>query len=589
MNSTVDEIKKKIDIVEFIGNFVALKKAGRNFKGICPFHQEKTPSFVVSPDRQIWHCFGSCGDGGDAIKFLMKWENITFFEALKELAEKTGVKLKDVSFEDKMWEKKERLLRANQLAAEYFAYVLAKTDFGKKGLEYLKSRDINIKTIEVFQLGYSPQSWDSLFNFLKKKKFMESELLEAGLLVKNERGSVYDRFRGRLMFPIKDPRGNVIGFSGRSLDDKEKAAKYINSPESPIYHKRESLFGIQTARDAIKKEGNVFIVEGEFDVISPYQHGFENFVAIKGSALTREQLMLLKRYTSRATLALDADSSGEDAAKRGIEEAEKFDMELDILQFNFAKDPDEAVRADLPKFKKELKRHVPIYDFIIEFEQKKYPEEDAFSKKKIGDAVVPFIERITNPIIQSHYIKKLSDILEVSEGSVNELIRKYRQRRKQQSFIKSSYEKKESTDREKNLQTYLLSTVFQNEYPYDMIDAVFKVLAPSDFSYPAYEKLCDELLAYQKKNPKLFKLQDFLKGLSSELRAVFDELYLYSTYKGEEEENIDKLILEIKKLTLKRKISDLAKKDGDLTKEEEKKVSDLSSALKDVEKKLLPV
>lgn len=310
MENQIEEIKSKVDIVEFIGGFITLKKAGRNFKAICPFHQEKSPSFVISPDRGIWHCFGACGEGGDVIKFLMKWENITFIESLKELAKKTGVKLtlNKISFEDKIWEKKERYLGMNQLASEFFHYILNKSDFGKKAREYLKSRLLNQAIIDKFELGYSPSSWDSLKLFLKKKKYEEEEMSENGLLVKSERGTYYDRFRGRLMFPLKDSRNNVLGFSGRILEGSEKEAKYVNTPETPIYHKRECLFGINLALEEIKKQKNVFIVEGELDMITPYQHGYSNFVAIKGTALTIEQLKLLKRYTDKLTLMMDADA-----------------------------------------------------------------------------------------------------------------------------------------------------------------------------------------------------------------------------------------------------------------------------------------
>ncbi|MEK7177415.1 MAG: DNA primase, partial [Patescibacteria group bacterium] len=334
MENQIEEIKRKIDIVEFIGSFVTLKKVGRNFKAVCPFHQEKSPSFVVSPDRGIWHCFGACGEGGDSIKFLMKWENITFIEALKELAKKTGIKLilNKISFEDKIWQKKERYLGMNQLASEFFHYILSKTDFGKKASEYLKGRLLNKSIIDKFELGYSPSSWDSLKLFLKKKKYEEEEVFENGLLVKSERGSYYDRFRGRLMFPLKDSRNNVLGFSGRILSGgNDKEAKYVNTPETPIYHKRECLFGINLALEEIKKQKNVYIVEGELDMITPYQHGYSNFVAVKGTALTNEQLKLLKRYTDKITLMMDADVAGIESIKRGIDEAEKFDFEIRVV------------------------------------------------------------------------------------------------------------------------------------------------------------------------------------------------------------------------------------------------------------------
>src|SRR3989339_304473 len=271
MDSPIDEIKKKLDLVEFISSYITLKNSGVNIKGNCPFHNEKTPSFVVSPERQIWHCFGSCGEGGDIVKFLMKWENITFFEALKELAKKAGITLKNSNLEDSAWKKKERFFNMNRLAAEFFQYVLNKTKFGKKGEEYLKDRQIKQPIIEKFMLGYSPSSWDSLRLFLKKKNFSDQEMHENGLLVLTDSARYYDRFRGRLMFPLCDARDHILGFSGRSLEDNVKEAKYINTPETPIYHKRETLFGIHLSKEAIKKEKNAVLVEGELDVISPYQ------------------------------------------------------------------------------------------------------------------------------------------------------------------------------------------------------------------------------------------------------------------------------------------------------------------------------
>lgn len=587
MNDSVEEIKKRIDIVDFIGSFIGLKKAGRNFKALCPFHQERTPSFVVSPERQIWHCFGACGEGGDIFRFLMKWENITFPEALKELAEKSGVKLQRIAFEDKIWKKKERLIELNSLALEYFHYILFKTDFGKKALSYLNSRDINPKIAKKFQLGYSPSSWDSLLMFLKKKKYELDEISEAGLVVRGEKGSFYDRFRGRLIFPIKDVRNNVIGFSGRSLTEEEKQAKYINTPETPIYHKRESLYGIDLAKEAIKKQKNVYLVEGEFDVISPYQQGIENIVAIKGSAVTREQLIFLKRYTSRVTLTLDADNTGEDAIRRGIEDAESLDFEIEVVYFNFAKDPDEAIRKDLSKFRKALKDRVSVYDFIIQTTQKQYPGDDPFNKKKVGDMVIPFIERISNPIVQSHYIKKLADILNVSEKSILLLIRNIRQRKKQQQFFKITKKKIEEEARELNIQKYVLSMLFQSKDPYKTSDKFFSIIEINDFSIPSYGKLLSIFASFKTKFPKEFNMRKFVVQLSPELQSVFDELYLYASYEADFEDiNLGKLLLEIKKYSLKRQIKDKMSSQ-DILVEDEESLKKLSLSLKEVEKNLL--
>ena len=585
MENPIEEIKKKIDIVEFIGSFITLKKAGRNFKAVCPFHQEKTPSFVVSPERGIWHCFGACGDGGDVIKFLMKWENITFIEALRELAKKTGVKLTKISFEDKIWQKKERYLGMNQLVSEFFHYILNKTAFGKKASQYLKERLLNQSIIDKFELGYSPSSWDSLKLFLKKKKYEEEEMTENGLLVKSEKGSYYDRFRGRLMFPLKDSRSNVLGFSGRILDGSEKEAKYVNTPETPIYHKRECLFGINLAIEEIKKQKNVYIVEGELDMIMPFQHGYSNFVAVKGSALTNEQLMLLKRYTDKITLMMDADPAGIESIKRGIDEAEKFDFEIRVVTIDFAKDPDEALKKDPAQFKKIIAKPVPIYDFLIETAQKKYPEESAFAKKKIGEEIVPVIEKISNPIVKTFYIKKLAGILEVSEVTVENLINQLKRKNKQLSLNKIKYGKPVEDSRELTINKYILSIVFQSEDPKEIYHKFFKVLKPEYFLHPSYEKICKYFFDQIDKNDKI-DINKFGHNLPDELQPIFDEIFLFaSTDHNLSDESMGRLIYEIKKYYLKRELKKILSEEENS--EKKKQLKEISQELKEVEKKLI--
>jgi DNA primase len=234
MDNAVDEIKKKLDVVEYIGRFVELKRSGRNFRGLCPFHQEKTPSFFVNPDRQVWRCFGACQVGGDVIAFLMKYESITFYEALKEMAQETGVKLDNTGFEDRAWQQKEKLVTIHNHATKYYHYLLMQHASGKTAREYLDERGINEKIRETFQLGFAPASWDSLSLYLRKKGYSNEDLLTAGLIIKSSKGSFYDRFRNRLMFPIVDSRDYVIAFSGRTLNKDAKEAKYINSPETPL-------------------------------------------------------------------------------------------------------------------------------------------------------------------------------------------------------------------------------------------------------------------------------------------------------------------------------------------------------------------
>ncbi len=590
MDNPIEEIKKKIDIVGFINSYIATKKFGRNFNALCPFHQERTPSFVISPERQIWHCFGACQEGGDIFKFLMKWENITFPEALKELAAKTGVTLHSMPFEDNAWKKKERLFEINTVAAQFFEHLLWNTKFGSAGVNFLSSRSIRPETAKKFHIGYAPDSWESLLKFLKKKKFQEKEIFETGLLVKGQSGTFYDRFRGRLMFPIKDARGNIIGFSGRSMQEKDISAKYINIPESLLYHKRETLFGLDLAKEAIKKEKNAYVVEGEFDVISPYQNGFENFIAIKGSALTKEQLMFLKKYTDRITLALDSDAAGTEAMKRGIEEAETMDFDISIVFFDFAKDPDEAVRTDKIRFKKALGGAVPIYDFIVQSAQKKYSPDNPFNKKKIAEEVIPFVSTIKNPIVQSHYFKKLSEVLDVDIESVRSLAKKKQDRKKEE--IPYSFQKKNSAEtRNILLEKYILSLVLQEgSEEYKTGGVVFSVVEPDDFSIPSYKKIAKGFLEFQEKFPGAFKLTSFVDSLEKELQPVCDEIYLFASYRTEfVEQNLEKLTYEMKRNMLKKKITDLIKGENKDEIKRDEEIKNIALRLKEVEKKLLTV
>ncbi|MCS6956663.1 MAG: DNA primase [Patescibacteria group bacterium] len=473
----------------------------------------------------------------------------------------------------------------NNLASEFFSYILFNQKYGQKAIEYLKSRQIKTSIIKTFNLGYAPNSWDSLRNFLKKKKFTDEEMFENGLLIKGERGGYYDRFRGRLIFPIKDSRGFVIGFSGRVLDKTTKEAKYINSPETPVYHKRETLYGINLAKETIKKENNVFLVEGEFDVISPYQYGFTNFVAIKGTALTTEQLLLLKRYTEKITLMLDMDEAGIESTKRAIEEAERLEFDLRIVSLSSGKDPDEAVRRDIKTFKKEISRPIPIYDFLIDIARKKYPEETSSDKKKIADMVLPFIEKILNPIVKSYYIKKISQILNVTQESIETMLKIIKKKKKQQEVFKIKTKSSVDNKRELIIEKYLLSYLFQNDNPFVLGEKIFKIINPDDFSQLAYKKIAN-LFLQEKDKEKNFVLNQFIKKLSPELRSVFDELYLFASVDDDSlsDKNIEKIIFEIKRNSLKKQIKNILEEEE--TKDNKLKLTELNKRLKEVEKTL---
>lgn len=574
-------IKSKIDIVSFISDYIQLKKAGRNFKALCPFHSEKTPSFVVSPERGTWHCFGACGEGGDVITFLQKWENLDFFEALKIMAKRVNITLSHYTPSDSS-KIKEKLYEINHLAGEFYHFLLTSHQLGVRTMEYLKNRGIKKETIETFSLGYAPNSWDSLLLFLLKKGYEKNDIFNAGLLVKSERGSFYDRFRGRLMFALKDHWDNVIGFSGRKLpsenkksSSEEKEAKYINTPETPVYIKGQTLYGLNVTKEAIKKQKTAVVVEGEFDFLSSYQSGVTNIVAIKGSALTEGQILLLKRFTENLILALDCDFAGNEAARRGIEIADEGGLNVRIVRLPTGKDPADCIEKSPHLWKKAIKEAISIYDFIIDNALKKYDKNDALGKKDIGKEVIPLLAKIANPIIQSHYVRKLAQELLVSEESIQIATKQFQKR--------GIYPKAESVltthpKREDMLEEYLLALIIQNEDPPKTLASVLEIINLEDFTLVPVKNIIEQLFLYFKKHQQLDAKQ-FPKVLAPEVIPTFDRSYMIDIQSliGQSKVLIKELTTiakEVKKNSLKRKINSLSTKIRELDvqdKEEEVK------------------
>lgn len=562
MENIIAEVKTRNDIVDVIGSYITLRKAGKHFSAICPFHQEKSPSFVVSPERQMWYCFGACHEGGDVINFIMKYENLSFYEALQELAIRANIQMENVKFQDREWEKREVLYKINKIACEFFQHILHNTRFGERAREYIQKRGLNEKIVKTFQIGYAPDSWESLLGFLKKKKFSEQDIERTGLLVKGNRG-FYDRFRGRLMFPIKDSRDNIIGFSGRILTG-EKEAKYINIPETEIYHKRESLYGIHITKDEIRRSGHVLVVEGEFDVIGPYQYGVNNIVAIKGSSVTRDHLRILKRYATKIILCLDSDAAGQDAVMRTIKEAEEMDIEIYVMELPEGKDPDEAVRNNLHGFKESLKNLTTAYDFILKAIRKKYDIASPFEKKRAVDELVPFLHFIKNPILLAHYTRQSSEMFDVTEESLREVLSLYVRKQQTAGLRKKVPEvKPEQIPMVEMKQKYILSSILQQENPFTQLLIVFEYIKPEDFTNPTLEKIAHALLTYQK-NHEHFNVKDFIQFLPAELHITFDELYLHT------HANDPHIKDDFKTIALKMKI--------DVTKAEIKRLSSLNDS-----------
>jgi DNA primase len=420
--SVITEVKQRLDIVEFVSEYVTLQKAGRNFKGLCPFHSEKHPSFFVFPEQQSWHCFGACGTGGDIFSFIMKKEGIDFGQALRLLAQRGGITLSPLESPDKAEdERKERLFQINEAATEYYHHLLSSTKAGEAARSYLAKRKVMPETIKEFRLGFSPDAWETVKNYLQGKGYTEKELVEVGLIIEKEEGGSYDRFRNRLMFPICDIQGRVTGFGARVLDDS--LPKYINSPQTPIFDKSSSLYGIDKAKSAIRKKNLVIIVEGYMDVLTAHQHGWQSVVGSMGTSLTEKQVEGIKRLTNNITLALDADLAGEEATLRGKAILAYSNAEANVILLPPGKDPDEVIREDTALWQKLVEQAMPILDFAFQSVISKVDINKAKDKSLAVQKLLPSIYDIKDPAQRSHYERKLARELKIEEAAIKVALR----------------------------------------------------------------------------------------------------------------------------------------------------------------------
>jgi len=440
----VAEIRERIDIIDLIQGYVpSLKKTGRSYKGLCPFHQEKTPSFVVFPDSQNFHCFG-CGKGGDLFTFYMLAENTEFRDALKELATRAGVTLDLAAPPTPEHDAhRRRLIEANELAATFFSHVLAKAKQGEPGRKMVADRGVSPEMVERFRLGFAPDSWSDLLNFLSSRDVPVEIAHEAGLLQERDNGGHYDRFRNRLMFPIRDREGDVVGFGGRAMGDG--IPKYLNSPQTPVFDKSSLVYGLDLAKEAIRKSGEVVIVEGYMDVIAAHQYGYENVVASMGTALTESQAALVKRGSSRIVLALDADAAGQMATVRGIETMQdaldadvqpvpdargiirferKLKTQIAVVHLPEGKDPDELIRRAPETWPSIVAAAKPFMDFTIETLTRSVDLADPRQKSAAVQQLAPLLQQIPDRIVQGHYISMLARRLGLEDRLVLAEVRK---------------------------------------------------------------------------------------------------------------------------------------------------------------------
>lgn len=428
--SQIQQVKDASNIIEVINERVPLTRSGANFRACCPFHSEKTPSFFVSEALQRYRCFG-CGASGDVIGFLEQYESMTFAEALKYLADRANITLQDYH-RSAVDDEHDRLLEVLNLAKEYYHYVLTDHEAGETARAYLKQRKVTSQSVKIFQIGYALPAWDGLIRYLHaKKKYALSDLEKAGLIIKGKTGRYYDRFRDRVIFPLKNHRGQVVGFSGRTLSSDVKEAKYINSPETVLYHKSEMLFGLSELSQAIRIKKKVMVMEGEFDVISSAQAHVNHVVAIKGSALTDQQAKLLERSVEQVILALDADDAGINATLKAIEVVQKHNLELRVIDFAAKqraaqKDPDEIAREN-PKLWRELSEQTTsVYEFLLQAAIRKHPPDSPEGKRQIIDFLAPIYGAITHEVEQDYYIQKLASTLNASVELVRKDIQRFR-------------------------------------------------------------------------------------------------------------------------------------------------------------------
>ena len=438
--STLEEIKTRIDIVDLVSETVQLRRSGKNYTGFCPFHSNtRTPSFVVFPETGTWRCFGQCNEGGDIFRFLMKKEGWEFPEALRFLAEKAGVQLKTPSPQEQIIAEEHDVLRALlEEAVTFYRHQLFNSPAGKEALQYLHTRNLNTETIEAFGLGYAPNSWEAGLEHFKSKNYSEPDLLDAGLVTARDGGGIYDRFRHRLMFPIRDERERMAGFGARILNPND-VPKFLNSPQTPLFDKGNLLYGLDRARKPIHSLDQAVIVEGYLDVIALHQAGYSNSVSPMGTALTEHQLYLLKRFTRRMVLALDPDTAGIQATLRGLEIARQtmdrtqdpvFDargllghearLQADIRVTTLPEgmDPDEVVNRDPKEWEKIITDAKPIVAHVMDTLAAVYDLNDPKAKDEVADQMLPLIQDLPSPVERDTYIQRLARLLRVDERTL---------------------------------------------------------------------------------------------------------------------------------------------------------------------------
>jgi len=457
MASDIEEIKSRLNIVDVVSSYIKLEKAGVNYRARCPFHNEKTPSFFVSPARQTWHCFGGCNEGGDIFKFVMKIEGIDFPDALKVLAQRAGVQLKT---QDKEWEKtkteRQTMLNICESACKFYEAQLKKSKTGEEVKEYLLKRGLKEETINSWRLGYAPATWQGLSDFLIGQGYNKEDIVKAGLASKKDSQRIFDRFRGRIMFPICDLNSQVIGFTGRIFGSNDDEAKYLNVPNTLLYDKSRVLYGMDKAKMEIRQKDFCVLVEGNVDCIMSHQTGIINCIAVSGTALTPIHLGIIKRYSSNLVLAFDMDLAGNNATKKGIDMALKNGFNVKVMGMVEEKDPADIVLFEgEEKWRELINNAKPINEFYFNLAFKGRNVDSLEDKKKIVSDLLPIFKKIGNNIEQSYWIESLSHKLKIKEEDIRKEMEKI-------DIEKESFEEVSMIEKEKKSRKELLEESMLN-------------------------------------------------------------------------------------------------------------------------------
>lgn len=543
----LEDILSRVNIVEVISGFIPLKQAGRNFRALCPFHHEKTPSFMVSPDRQIYHCFG-CGESGNAFKFLMRYERLEFPEAVEALAKKAGVVLPQIRNEDRgSVSVTQQLYKINELTALFYRQNLSSPD-GIRAKDYLLKRGIKEDTIKSFNIGYAPKNWDGLINHLRQKSIGLSLMEKAGVILPRDGGGYYDRFRSRIIFPITDIKSRVLGFGARVLDDT--LPKYINSPETSVYTKGKNLYGLNLAKDGIRENDFAVIVEGYLDFIMPHQEGLTNIVASLGTALTLEQVRLLKRYTHNAVIIYDPDMAGELATLRSLDIFVEEEMDVKVVTLPKGFDPDSFVRQNgIEKLREKIKAAKNLFDYKLGILKSRYNVREAEGKRDVISEMLLTINKFKNSILKSEYIKRLAEELNVDEHSILQELKKTKDNRLHTVMHQDASKKSLNINPVEKL---LIKLMLEEK---ELIETIRQHIEPADFQDEKTAKIVSIMfdLVEQGKNLEPNSLMNYC-GEEEISQIICESMFLPEVSEQNKEKVVSDCInrLRSEKLRLKR-------------------------------------